>query len=302
MKLSEALIKYVAWGQFKNKASSMLTYERDLKHLVLYFHNCEIEQVTLEQIIEFLNLMKELGWDLRSFIHKCSAFKQFFKFFKAQGIATLDPSLIPIPQFEPKFPKIIEEVDYKKLLETVTLKGRQDIRNLRNHACLRILWDTGVRIGELRSMRIENLDNCRTVIKTEKSKGIRPMRMIFWTKETDKVLKEYLQIRGRYLKESNLTDEGWLWIAAYGRWKLAQAWSESAIEQMFKQLSVRAKLGFTANPHRFRHHFGRKLALGGANNSMISDMMGHSNINSTRIYTVMNEQMMEDTYRKHFRG
>lgn len=300
MTLIEALEKYIAWSQFQNKASSAATYERDLKHLVMYFHNCELEAVTMDGILEYLNLMKELKYDLRSFIHKCSSFKQFFLFYKKQGHKVIDPELIPIPTFEPKFPKILEEKEYKKLLDA--LGTRRDVRTYRNHACLRVLWDTGVRIGEFRSMRVEDLDlkEMRTVIKTEKSRGVRPMRMIFWTKETNEHLKRYLEVRKNYLKSVDLEDDGYLWISAYGRWQNG-VWSEPAIEQMLKCLSTKAKIGFTCNPHRFRHAYGRNLALQGANNSVISDMMGHSNINSTRIYTVQNESMMQETYKKYFK-
>ena len=101
------------------------------------------------------------------------------------------------------------------------------------------------------------------------------------------------------LDKYNLKSEALL-ISLWGKWKTNERMSQTAIEQMMAHLSRTADLGYIANPHRFRHRYGRNLALQGANNSIISDMMGHSNMNSTRIYTVMNEDMMQETYDKFF--
>lgn len=165
-----------------------------------------------------------------------------------------------------------------------------------------MLFDTGARLGEFLSMKVEDIDlvKMRAMIKTEKSKGVKPVRMVFWTKETNRYLKNYIQAREYFLKEKRFNDvDHWLWVSANGTWNCGQNWSSRAVEAVLKRLSKEANLGFTANPHRFRHHFGRNLALQGANNSVISDMMGHANIESTRIYTVMNEEMMQEVYKKY---
>lgn len=299
MKLSEALKQYIAYGQYKNKPRSMDTYKKHIQHLVLYFHNCEAEAVNLGGIIEYVNAMKELGWDQNSLVQKLCAYKQFFRFLADQGVSKFNVEMIPIPYYEQRFPKIIEEPDYKKLHAAIA----SDPRGVRGKLILNLLWDTGMRLNELLSLNVNDLDiaNRRAVIKTEKSRGVRPTRMIFWTEETNIVLLEYLKLREKTLtKISQQTDA--LLISLWGRWQAGNRMSQSALGSLLKHLSHKADLGYVANAHRFRHRYGRNLALQGANNSVISDMMGHSNLESTRIYTVMNEQMMQDTYKKYFKS
>lgn len=305
MKLSEAITKYTAFGQFKNKPSSMSTYYTHLRLMAVYFRNCELEEVKLGEVVEYIQIMKDCGWDSNSFTGKCSAYKQFFKFFKGQGYQVVDPEMIPIPRAEYKFPKIIETPDINKLLEALD-KHPGNIHRLKNQTLIRILRDTGVRLGELRSMKVQDMDTegMKTVIKTEKSRGgIKPIRAIFWTKDTNIYLKDYVRARAEFLKNKGYEDKGqWLWISAHGTWNVGNQWSAVAIEAMLKRLSLEAKLGYTANPHVFRHHFGKTLAINGANQSVIADMMGHASIENTRIYTVLNETMMQNTHKKYFKG
>lgn len=303
MKLSEALTKYIAFGQYKNKSSSMATYQIHIKHLVLYFRNCQIEEIKLEDIINYMEAMRELGWDLNSMVAKASAYKQFFKFFHSQGIVTFNVETIPVPRQQPRFPKIIEEDDYKKLLGAIDHAKVKGVREVRARLICQLLWDTGMRLNELRALNVPDVDTqlMRAIIKTEKARGIKPTRMIFWTEETNETLIKYLKLRQEMIEKVGCEDSGALIATLWGRWTVGARMSEQAIESLMKELSHRANLGYIANPHRFRHRFGRNLALQGANNSVISDMMGHSSMESTRIYTVMNESMMQDAYDRYFK-
>jgi site-specific recombinase XerD len=249
-----------------------------------------------------MDLMRQMGWDDNGFVAKCNAWKQFFRYWQGEGLKVLDYSLIPVPSVDYKMPKVLKKEDFKLLMDALK-KHRSNILKLRNLAALSLLFDCGCRLGEFLSLKVTDLDmvNMRAVIKTEKSRGIKPTRMIFWTKETNKLLKEYLAAREEFLKQKKYEDEEWLWICAYGTWNCGKRWRPVAVETLLKRLSKEANLGYTANPHSFRHHFGRNLAMQGANNSIISDMMGHADMNSTRIYTVMSSDTMQDTYDKFFK-
>lgn len=278
----------------------MATYLTHIKHLVLYFRDCELEDVQLSDIISYMEAMTNLGWDQNSIVFKSGVYRQFFGFFQKQDLIKMKADMIPTPARDHKFPKIIEEPDYKKLLKAINIKG---IRGLRTVLILQLLWDTGVRLNELRSLDVVDMDTgqMRAVIKTEKSRGIKPTRMIFWTKETNETLIKYIGLRNETIVKMGVEDSGALIINLWGRWTAGNRFSETSIESLMARLSREANLGYIANPHRFRHRFGRNLALQGANNSTISDMMGHSDINSTRIYTVMNEHMMQEAYNKYFK-
>jgi len=129
MLLNEALTKYLAWGKYQNKQSSMSTYNTHIRLLCVHFRNCDIEEVKSHQIIEYLDLMIELGWDRNTFGAKCSAWKQFFKYWKKEGLKVLDSDSIPIPEIEYKFPKVIEKSDYEKLLRVIGTTYREGLRS-----------------------------------------------------------------------------------------------------------------------------------------------------------------------------
>lgn len=272
----------------------MRGYLNNLRQFALYMRNCDIEEVKLSDIYEYLKGMEDLGWEANSLSSKAGAYKQFFDFFKKQGLKVLEPSLIPVPTMEFKFPKVMTDDDFTKLVEVTS---EATITDMRNKLILLFLADTGARRDEVRTIKTEQLDtvNMKAVIKTEKSKGLRPARAIFWTQRTNDVLIKYLDMR----KERGLDNEA-LFVALHQKHYNKQM-SATSFHAILVKLSKEAGLSYIANPHSFRHRFGRKLALQNANANIISDMMGHANINSTRIYTIMNDQTQQDVYEKHFR-
>jgi len=310
MKLQEALQKYIAFGKYKNKASSMSTYYTHIRLFCVHFRNCEIEQIRSHDIIEYMDLMKTMGWDENTFNTKANAWKQFFRYWKKEGLNVLDPENIPVPQVERKIPRFLTDEDLKKLLAALEHHPK-NILSLRNKTALRFLADCGARLNEFLSLKVSDLDfeKMEAAIKTEKSRGVKPIRTIFWTKETNRYLKDYIRARAQFLKDKEYYDkEGWLWISGYGKWKSGDPWSDHAVEAFLKRLSNEANLGFTANPHTFRHRFGRKLALGpkgdgvgGANAYVLKDMLGHARVESSEIYTAMNQESMRDVHHKFFK-
>lgn len=257
-----------------------------------------------------MDLMKTMGWDENTFNTKANAWKQFFKYWKDEGLNVLIPNNIPVPQVERKIPKFLTDEEYKKLLAGLETHPK-NILSLRNKTAIRMLADTGARLNEFLSLKVSDIDfeKKEATIRTEKSRGIKPLRTIFWTKETHSYLKDYIRARAEFLKQKEFDDkEGWLWISGNGKWQAGNPWGDHAVEIMLKRLSYQVNLGFTANPHTLRHRFGRKLALGpkgdgvgGANAYVLKDMLGHAKVTSSEIYTVMNQEMMRKVHDRFFK-
>jgi integrase/recombinase XerD len=308
MKLAEALTKYLAWGKYENQTSTSKSYQVNLRQFSLYMHNCEIEEVDLADILSFYDLLLELGIDKSSLSSKSCACKQFFEFFHKQGYKVMSPELIPILKTKRKFAKLISKEDVAKLLGSI---GEREIHDFRDKLCVMLLRDTGMRVGELLALDVSQIDLAKmeTVIQTEKTPegSEEEQRTVFWTKETHKVLLEYLKMRNGLLTNNGFKDSGALLISIWGQ-RTGYRMSINSLEQQFVKMSSKAKLGYTANPHRFRHSFGRKLALGpngdgegGANAHIIKGLMGHKNIRSSEPYTEMNPEMKRKVYERFFR-
>jgi len=91
-------------------------YDRELRNFSLFLRNPEIENVTINDVMEYLNGMAEMGWDHNSFIGKCMALRKFFEFYRMQGIEVIDENLIPIPNKEYKIPRVADEDGYQNFL------------------------------------------------------------------------------------------------------------------------------------------------------------------------------------------
>ncbi len=300
MQFSDALQRFVEWKSLGVKEGTIRGYDLILRQFCLYIRNKEVESIVLEDILSWFKLMGALQWDRNSFIPKAMALRKFFEFYKHQGFPVIDPWLIPVPEKEYKFPRVADEDGYRKLMATIPIKTN-DPRHIRNRSIISMLWDTGARNGELLALNMDdvNLSGKKAVIKTEKSKGSRPVRIIFWGDETNYYLEQWIKKR-EMLQLKTAPDPFALYISissgALARTS-GQRLSKKGVGEMLRRYSNRAKIPYL-NAHSFRHHVGHDLAKKGANNSVISGILGHSSLQSSFIYTLMNDKELEEVYRK----
>jgi integrase/recombinase XerD len=297
MLFSEAITQFEKWNKIRRAAETIKGYSLDLRQFCLYMRNPEIEAVTTNDIIEYFDMMSRLGWKWNGFLTKSLALRKFFEFWGLQGYQVLDWRLIPIPKREFNPPRVATEEEYTRLLKVIPEKT-SDHRHIRNRALIMMLWDTGARIGELLSLNVDdiNFEERNVVIKTEKSQGIKPYRQIFWTEPTNVSLQEWIEDRRKFTKRHKLKDPDALFINV-NSWNTGQRFTRTGAATALSRLSTKAGIP-TVNAHSFRHRFGLELAKKGANNSTISNLMGHSSLMSSYRYTIMRSNDLADEYQK----
>ena len=184
--------------------------------------------------------------------------------------------------------KVKEEEQYKKLLDAVK---PVNIAGKRDRALIMMVMDTGARISEVLALRIGDLDlvEKRAVIKTLKSRGLRPVREIYWTERTNQAAKDWLDALPRHT-----TDPLWICFSGAGFGKPMQVQSAEAV---FKKYSKVAGIPLV-RPHELRHRFGHELAKKRTQSVMIANFLGHSSIQSSLRYTMMDNGEMKDEYRR----
>jgi site-specific recombinase XerD len=297
---SDALKQFTEWKSLDVKPKSIAGYNLILRQFCLFIKNTEIEKVTLKDVVTWFTLMGGLGWDTNSFIPKAIALRKFFEFFLHQGYKVISPELIPIPSKNYKMPRIASEDNYQKLVASIPKKTNNG-KHIRNLAFVNLLWDTGARNGEILSLNVDDLDfeRKRAVIRTEKSQGVKPIRVIFWGDETNQNLMRWVKKRKQLQEKSTFKDKDALFVSVTTS-KHGERWSIKGSGEALRRISNTAKLPYQ-NAHSYRHRFGHDLATKGANNSMISSLMGHASLNSSFTYTQLSGSELEDTYRK-FKG
>jgi integrase/recombinase XerC len=300
MKLSEAIEKFSKWRTFQVKKDTVKGYDLILKQFCVYVRNCDIEHVKLEDVISWFGLLSDLKWKNNSFIIKAQALRKFFEFYKLQGLLVLEPMLIPLPSKEYNIPRVASEENYHKLLEVIPANTK-DPRHVRNRAIIMLLWDTGARNGEILSLDIHDMDTkrMRALIKTEKSKGQRPIREIFWTVNTNNALLAWIEKR-KSLKETKMPFmEECLFPCICSSASLGLSGRRLSIKgvgEMLRKYSNRAGMPYL-NAHSFRHHMGHDIISSGGSSADVMNILGHATLASSSIYTMMTGNELENRYR-----
>ena len=304
MKFSEAIRQFKLWRGYKVKATTVKGYDMILRQFCVYVHDCNIEHIRLEDITTWFNLMQRLEWDINSFIGKAMALRKFFEFFRKQGYPVIDPWLIPVPQKQYKLPRVADEANYKKLLSAIPTKTN-DPRHIRNRAIINMLWDTGARNGEVLALDVDDLqlDRMRAIINTEKSKGRRPFRELFWTAETNESIKCWLKKREDLKKKMTFAEPEALFISVCSG-GLSNASGRrlnlKGVGELLRRYSNKAKIPIM-NAHSFRHHMGHDIVKKGGSAADVMNILGHASLASSSIYTMMTDKELEARYRQ-FKG
>lgn len=296
MLTKDAINQFTNWRKFKVKEGTVRGYDRELRNFCLFLRNPHIEEITLSGVMEYLNGMADLGWDRNSFVGKCMALRKFFEFYRLQGYQVISEELIPIPDKEPKLPRVANEEQFKKLVEAIP-KDSHDPRHIRNLALINLLWDTGARNGEICSLNVKDLDlnEMKAIIRTEKAKTRRPFREIFWREDTNDYLMHWLKKREHLAKVMTLNEPEALFVSVTSM-KCGYRFSIKGVGEMLRRYSNRAKLPYI-NAHSFRHNKGHQVIKSGGSTADVMNILGHASVQSTTIYTMMYGKELEQRAR-----
>lgn len=301
MRFSEAIKNYIDNKSLAKRESTLRGYEQSLKLLCLHLHNPLVTQIAPEHITQYFKDMLALGWNKNGLLVKSIAFRKFFEYMRQKQYPVLDWNLIPIVQREVKMPDVLTEEEFNLLVQSCDEKSRfgSDTHLIRNKAILYVLEATGCRCGELISIELKDVDlvNQKLLVRSEKSKSNFPFRELFWigNDKAHKAIKDWIDVRQGFAKSPKL------FVGALGKGR-GEALETTAIRSLLRNMSKKLKLDRLIHPHMFRHKFGRDLndsENGSANAYLIAGLMGHSDMNSTRIYTEMNNKSRAMAYAKY---
>jgi integrase/recombinase XerC len=296
MRLLEAINAFREWRKFKVKPTTVSGYDRELRNLCLFLGNPLVADVKIEHLLRYLNGVVEMGWDRNGLLGRCMAFRKFFEYLTLTGHKTISPDLIPIPRTEFRIPRVIDEDCYKKLVSSIP-KQSKDSRHIRNLAIVNLLWDTGARIGEVMTLNVEDLDlvNKKALIRTEKSRGKRPMRHVFWSEETNENLKSWLYRRERLAKRLVFTESDALFISVTSI-QSGRRFTIKGAGEMLRRYSNRAEIPYV-NAHSFRHKLGHRIIENGGSAADVMNILGHASVQSSSVYMMMRGDELESRYR-----
>lgn len=276
---------FVSYISKKNYSINTYTsYINDLYYFYIFIKK-DLKKVTFEDVkdyLEHLNLKKEKPSSVR---RKISSLKSFYKFlYKNNYMDKKDYPLTKVayPKMEKKLPKFIY---YNDLLEIIN-ESTKDKDGVRDRLIIEMLYATGVRVSELINIKINDIDfnNRRIIVLGKGNKE----RIVYYGEYAEEVLKEYMKTHERknhnYLfvnsKGGQLTDRGVRYI----------------IDNIMSKLSVKTHV----TPHVLRHTFATDMLNNGCDIKVVQELLGHSSLKATEIYTHVTNEHLKKVYYECF--
>lgn len=291
-----------------DKGSSKHTlqaYQRDLKQfegtLSASETGAHFISVTETEIQKFLKILREREQKTTSIARKVSALKQFYKFLIQENLLKDDPTLfIEAPIQTQKLPKALDPQAMVRLLKTVDAgmdyqklsPELKHVLQVRDRAMIYLLYATGVRVSELITITLPQLDVEAGFVRVmgKRSKE----RLIPFAPVAGELLHEYLTMARPYLKPE--TEILFLGMGGEGL-------TRQAFWKTLKRMAVQAGISQDLHPHMLRHTFATDLLKSGMNLRSLQMLLGHADLQTTQIYThVTPEKLAEVIEKYHPRG
>lgn len=291
MKIEDAIVDFIQYCLFEKGLTdqTVSSYQNDLDVYLSFLQDKNVflvKDITSDYIKEFLKIRGN-SESTSTVAHNLTVIKNFHKYLIKENIVKEDVSLfISRPKLQKRLPRAltVEEVD---LLLDITLNTPFDYRN---KAMLELMYGAGLRVSELVSLTLNQIDLENGLIRIM-GKG-RKEREIPIGEYGVYYLKLYLEHRGMLIK--NHRQEDALFLNNHGKQITRQGFFK-----ILKQLLLDKGLNPDVSPHTLRHSFATHLLSHGADLRSIQEMLGHSDISTTKIYTHVSDEKVEADYKKY---
>ena len=290
--LMEALVqKFIYFLEMDKRLSlnTLQSYKRDIEQYIAYLKGINLQNITNTNkttVITYLLHLQKKGRATSTISRNLASIRSFYQYITKNKIIEQDPtSELESPKVEKKLPQILSTKEVELLLEQPKCV---DLKGYRDKAMLELLYATGIRVSELISLDLEDLNLELGFLKCSKGSKERviPVGSIAVT-----AIHDYLnKSRGLLIHRS---DEKALFVNINGRRLTRQGFWK-----IIKQYKNLAKINKDITPHTLRHSFAAHLLENGADLRSIQEMLGHSDISSTQIYAQMAKNKIKEIYKK----
>ncbi|MHA3047321.1 site-specific tyrosine recombinase XerD [Riemerella anatipestifer] len=278
----------------KNLSNNTIdAYTRDIKKLQYFAENklndTSALDISYEQIQEYLYQISKNYTNERSQSRWISSIKAFFKFLHEDELRADNPArLLETPKLGLYLPDTLSFEEIESLIEAI---DKTTSLGKRNHTIIETLYGCGLRVSELVELKISNLNFEEEFIIVDGKGG--KTRLVPLAQYTAKLIKDYLlEVRSEIKINPKHSDI--LFLNRRGS-KLTRV----MVFIIIKDLALQANIKKNISPHTFRHSFATHLLKNGADLRYIQEMLGHSSITTTEIYTHLDNEDLRETIMKY---
>jgi tyrosine recombinase xerD len=272
-------------------ANTRQAYERDLRLFckTLGFKNSDaLVNVSREQITGYMTQLKEKGLAAATIARKLAAIKAFYRFMTAEGYMDSNPAeVVEAGTKGIKLPRVLSEDEVVRLLNQPDITTAEGFRD---RTMLEVLYATGMRVSELINLTLERVDlNMKYIIAF--GKGSKE-RIVPLGSVAAEFLQHYLEkVRPKLTHAGRNTNIVFL---AFGGHELTR----QRFWQIIRGYGRKANINKALTPHILRHSFATHLLDNGADLRSVQELLGHSDISTTQIYTHLTNKRLRDIYAK----
>ena len=289
MKIDNAIEDFLNYCIFEKGLSDKTkeSYKNDLDEYKKYLNNLNIKSIEDIKSNHIKDFIKDRGEDATTTIaHNLTVIKNFHAYLLKEKLVKVDESeFIERPKLRKSLPKTLSIEDVDSLLD-IKLETPFDYRN---KAMLELIYGCGLRISELINLEINDIDeiNCfiRILGKGNKEREVPVGEYALY------YLKEYIERRNLLLKNKSCNK---LFLNNHGQGMTRQGFFKN-LKQLLKEKGLNEEI----SPHTLRHSFATHLLNRGADLRSIQEMLGHSDISTTKIYTKVSDQKVLDDYNEY---
>ncbi len=290
--MQKQLINYTNYlavekGLAKNTLES---YQRDLNKFITYLQKQKISHPKLvdrEALNQFIGFLKKEGFATSTISRCIASIRSFFNYLLQEGVIENNPALeLESPRIEKKLPRVLttKEVD---LLLSQPKKGEHN--GLRDKAMLELLYASGIRVSELVSLNISDFDPHVGFLRC-KGKGMKERIVPIGSLAINHVSDYLDNSRAKLLK---INGEPALFVNHHGGRMTRQGFWK-----ILKKYARKSNINGAVTPHTLRHSFATHLLENGADLRSVQEMLGHSDISTTQIYTQITRRKIREIYDK----
>ncbi len=303
MKFQDAKESFLDWLEvIKNKSPKTVEqYSRHLEKFSEYLeeknidsYNFTVEEMTLKIAEWFRSYLYK--WEKKISIKTANAYmitiRSFLKYLEKQGEKSLSATSIDLIKADPRRVEFLSPEELQRLFETPDISSTIGKRDL---AIMKCIYSTGLRISELTSLNRNdvNLDTLEFAVRGK----WRKIRVVYLTQDSAELIKQYLDVRNDHLSplfiRHNVSHEN-VDVLEDENMRLSRFF----ITGMIKKYALKAMILKNISAHTLRHSFATTLLWAGADLRSIQEMLGHSSITTTQVYTHVTNPQLKNIHKK----
>ena len=270
-------------------AHTVKAYNSDLKDFIEHAGKAFCD-FTYKNIRAYFMEMQNKKYSRAAISRKIAAVKTFYRYLYREQLVKINPAAnIKAPKKAKTLPEFLSDSEVKLIMETINLTSPSGFRD---RTILEVLYATGMRNSELRGLNLENINFEESEIKVF-GKGSKERIVLISNRAKEFLLKYLNKTRPQLSQNKEAASSFPIFINASGR-RIQQRY----IHRIIKTAAEKAGFPKKISPHTFRHSFATRLLEKGADLRVAQELLGHSSISNTQIYTHVSAERLRQTYLK----